>query len=324
MICLALLASLAVVTVTQDTSESETTRLEFGWPDEGRVAVYEKVLKKTSRAELRYDLSWAPLEEGEGRRVEYRNFRFLTVNGMNASDPRIASALVQAQAMAGVIPKLQIDVRGNLVGFSGFDEAIDGVLGLLEGKVERSTLKALREAMSQPQVRQTIEAKTAETWNYWVGNWVDLELQRGTEDVWEIDMEESGGTVPELFLVYGDRKRHRGADCVEISMKGTANEDMLRRRLLEMMGVFAEGLDTELPDDLPVDRATKVLTVNGIYAVDGLRPLEAHTSDVTRLWITGANEPQEQIEEHSYYFDWPGVEPHGERESSKRSFISKD
>ena len=71
-------------------------------------------------------------------------------------------------------------------------------------------------------------------------------------------------------------------------------------------------MDRELPEDLPISRVTRADRTHGIYAVDGLRPIDVETSTMIRLWEKGKDEPVEQVERHRYLFEWDDLAPAGE------------
>ena len=307
----ALLSALALLFFPQRTQE-DTVSLRFGWPETGKCEVFEEVAKKGMEATMRYDLYWAPLTgDEEGLLLEYRDFRFIEFNGMDATTPQARRALAQATAMGSAIPRMKIGPDGALFGFEDYDKMVRELMEHFETRGDaKEEIEALGQLLGQPQLQQVMKTKSAEIWNHWVSSWVG-DVVRGTGEVWELDMEATGGVLPELHIQYGKLEEYRGVECIEVSLTGQADEEVFRRKLLQMLGLMSPDAE-ELPEDAPISRATKTLTVEGILAVEGLRPLEIQTSDVTKIWDAESGRVQPQEEEHTYYFDWPGIEPHGQ------------
>lgn len=313
---ISLLAPLVLTAVAQEPAPDVTT-LRFGWPAEGSVRVREDILKKGRSVETTYVLRWAPIADGSGTVLEYSDYEIVSFGGVPRSDPRLAKVLPQFEALASAMPKFTLDEEGNLTGFIGFEEMIDSVLGLLEERDPELGPK-IAELLRQPQMRATMEEKAAETWNAWVGNWIDLEVERGTEEVWEVDVEEYGGFVREFEYRFGERAEYRGLECVEIAMESVADEALLLRTTLEMLGLIAESVDVELPDELPFARMARTDLIEGIFAVDGLRPLEVERSMTVQIWKTANSESEESLESHHYVFEWSDMAPADEDDDGDR------
>ncbi len=308
-----LLASLALFATPQDTGAPETVRFEFGWPREGRVPVFEETTKNGATMKASYELVLSPDAGGAATRVEYDAFKIRSLPGVDLTDPgpAVTKSIVQLEAVTGAIPGFRIDAQGSLVDQDDFGPMLASVADVMRTTVEPEVIEQVLGLLRQPQFQEMMQAKAADRWHNWVGHWVDIEFEPGSEEVWEIDTEISGGVIPELELRYGERVDYRGVECIEISMSGRADEDLLMRTLLSVMGEFSAGLGADLPKDIPFERATKTVSVHGFYAIEGLRPLEVQSSEETSVLAKGQTQPEKRVESHAYYFDWPGVEPHG-------------
>lgn len=201
-----------------------------------------------------------------------------------------------------------MDAIGDLVEIEGIDELLERMFDTVSTDHAEDLRWRLEKALDNPQVQQMIQNKAVERWGQWVSTWIGLEVTRGTEEVWELDMEVTGGAFPEWHVAYSKRESYRGLECVEISSKSEADEDRLLRQVLQTLGIATANAEEELPDDIPLSRTTRTDTIRGIYAVDGLRPITVHTSTLMRVWEAGAGEPEEQLEEHTYAFEWDDLE----------------
>jgi hypothetical protein len=304
--------TLALSLAPQDTTGPKPVTLKFGWPETGQVHVLEKVLKKGGTARTSYDLSWVPDPEGDGILVSHSNFKFLTVNGMDATHPAIKDQLAEAAAMASAVPRIRVDAEGYLVEVEPLDEMLDRMFApdsiMTEGLKNR---EAVEKMMRTPQMQQVVSAKIGGLWSNWVGLWVDEEVERGGGQVYEIDMDISGGVVPEMVMTYGEREKHRGKECVEITMTGEADPERFLAAIMGFIDVAADATGNEPLDlsDSPFTKISRTEVTRGILCVDGLRPSEILTSMKSSLTSKGESEPTVQLEEHHYIFEWPDLEP---------------
>jgi len=316
----ALLLLLALLGPLQDEAPSSPVTLTFGWPAEGSVRVREQARKNDAGAVMSYVLRWSPAEEGEGLLLAYTDFLFLEIDGEEVTTPAMRSAVRQAEVLASAIPSLRIGADGALLGIEEFGEMLERLIAHMasDGSLEPEKVDQVARAMREPSVRDTMEAKCSEFWQAWVGVWAGLELERGTDEVWHLDVEETKGVTRELLITYGERTHHRGLECVEIEMEGDADEQLIREKTLAMVGLLAEGADQELPKELPFARMTRTDRTHGIWALDGLRPLEVLTSSTVSVWQSADGEPEVQAEEHHYFFEWEDLDPAPEGESVLR------
>ncbi len=302
------LLTLALSCAPQEEASLQPITLEFGWPDQGEVLVVEETLKKGSRMKASYRLSWEPVKEGEGFALEYKDYMFLELDGRDVTGSHLQEKLAPVLAMTQSLPKMIIAPDGSLAGFEEFDAMIERLLGseAFTKNLKEEDIENVRQALSRPEVQTMMRDRYGEIWTNWVGMWTGLEVTRGDKSVIGLDMEISGGVIPELLFEYGDRKESRGKECVEIKMTGIADESALRESVAGLMGNLAPDAAGEAIQG--IEKVARTDTCRSILCLDGLRPSEVFTSSKTQITMEGAEAPTVTLEEHRYMFYWDDLQ----------------
>ncbi len=114
-------------------AQAEELKPKFAWPTSGKVRVREKTIKKGNRAVTSYDLVLK--SEGDKFRIVYTNFKFLLVNGIPPTDPRLAQLKVIEKSMVNSLPELLISNDGHYLDLANFDAIVNGVAAVAKDKL---------------------------------------------------------------------------------------------------------------------------------------------------------------------------------------------
>jgi len=292
--------------------EPERVSPAFAWPEEGSVGVKETVSKKGHKGVVSYELSWKPDEEGTGSIVSNRGFRFESINGVSAANPRVAAELEVFAGLDSVYPDLHIDREGNLIGFRNWDAIMAQTLEIMRQTEAASHEKwdRFEQIMRNPAFRTVMERKTAAYWDVWVGAWVGLDMMTGETETFDTTSGLVGGAeIPgkvsvqcHTVLVYGGRK------CFRATVETEWNPAGMKEFLPQMLGVLLEGEDV----DFPIDRLVSCRRhdrVSGVYEIETLRPRDVKTRTSIEVVVKedpdGEPQKKTRLEEHRYTFDWP-------------------
>lgn len=293
---------------------AEPVLLEFGWPVPSSAVVTEEILKKGNLAREEYRITLE--EEGEDRlRLSTSDFRILSFNGRPATDPALADAMAQTQAIAGMIPDLLIKRSGEPVGVDGLDELIEETLAFLsesdpEGDAE--ALEGTRKMMRSPQMRAGLEQVILDPWNLWVGAWTEIEIAAGEKHEFELTT-----SFGEMAIPTRGTLEHLGAekdvpDTIHLRLTTVIDDPEAGRQLFaQVMAMMKEaGADpTELQAVREQVGFRRTVELDAWVEPATLRPHRARSR--ARSLISGPDpeDPseitsQESLELHVYTFEW--------------------
>lgn len=292
-----LLALLPLALLPSQDPEEDALPLGFGWPLEGAVHVRESSLKKGNTSETAYTLRWKPDESGETFIIAYEEFRFLSMNGMDASSPEMSQMIERLTPLMKAIPRMRISAEGQLVEFLGLDEVFETILAELPEDQRDPDIERM---MRSPEARQLAAAAASERWTLWVAGLIGIETYAGDE--WEADIETPsklpGQTLQALQTFRCVRRfEDAGSDCVELRMGTDYDPESLKANTLAVAASLGTPFPPEIAKTLELTRRDRV---EGVWEIESLRPHRVKTSTL----VTSGGE--EQREEHTYVFDWGG------------------
>ena len=285
--------------------------LTFAWGERGEVRVFDSTLKQGKESETTFVLRWEPIEGTDDLLVEMADMAFVSYGGVPADDPSLAMAMGMLEPMLQVVPSFRITRAGDLVEVGDVGEALEAVLALYESEEggEQKTAM-LRQAFGSPQAQALVTNSIVENWTAWVGFWAGFEGEYDENYVVEND---AVALAPQFDIAVGGSVEHRGMEALEASMTAVADPERLMLRMVGFFDAITDEEDEALRQARKriassFESAERVDSFGGLYALDGLRPLEVTTEMRVRVTVVDG-EPQQQIERHRYRFEWPGLEP---------------
>ena len=308
---LAVLVAMLVRTASPCPAE-EPFVLDFAWLREGSVPVRQFTDKKGKQAEAAFTLHWAPEPGGGTSLIEYRDVRLVEYDGRSADDPALQSIMAPLKVFTAAVPRLRVGPEGDLLEIVGYEETVAALVGMFpEGSELAGVARQLQDTMLRPEVVEMMRTTMAERWGAWGAQWDGLEVVRGEGFSLELDPEETGGVVHRLDVEVGDKAVHRGLACVEMSTRGVADPDRVKRQLARMMGLLSPG--GELSAEFPFAEVGVEQTSEAVFAEADLRPIEVRTRKVMKFVQAEGADPIVQLEEYRYEFEWPDLEPRSKR-----------
>lgn len=304
--CIAASLVLAPVALSESAATSKATPVEaskrialtFDWPEKGSVKIHSYAKKRGMEAEIDYVMTIVPDGESGGFLLETGGVDIRKVNGLSGEELLKDPKASQLALIAAALPAARIDAKGTLTGFSGLEAALENMSRLAPDEQGR---KAMKELLAAPEMRQVLERKLAESWNLWVGAWIDLELAVGEEAA--VDLEEpsfGGATVPTRYVFRClSREEHLGRDCVRLSVDQTVDPVAFAKAMTAMM----KSGGAPVPEVASAERTTHSEVV---LEVATMRPHSASTAMTVTVKAPGET-PLVQEELKRYELAWPDL-----------------
>jgi hypothetical protein len=270
-------------------SQTADIQPKFAWPTSGKVMVKEKTLKKGNRAVTTYTLNFK--QNGDKLHISYADFHFLTLNGIPASDPRLADIKKVEKMTANGLPEFVVTRDGHFVELGNFETLAAAMVPMAKDK------DSIQQFLANPQARKAISAKAGELWFDWAEFWSAVSIKNDKPLV----------TVPTGFMLFDAYnpasskveylgKCSRSKTCIELSLTSTISGPDGAQ--LMQKGMSSIGAKAALPQSAAVKKFTKV-------KIDSttLKPYEVLTR--TSATIVQDQKSADAVEEHEYFFDWP-------------------
>lgn len=150
-------------------SQTGDIQPKFAWPTSGKVMVKEKTLKKGNRAVTTYTLNFK--QNGDKLHISYADFHFLTLNGIPASDPRLADIKKVEKMTANGLPEFVVTRDGHFVELGNFETLAAAMVPMAKDK------DSIQQFLANPQARKAISAKAGELWFDWVEFWSAVSIK---------------------------------------------------------------------------------------------------------------------------------------------------
>ncbi|MGR8921538.1 MAG: hypothetical protein ACU85V_18135, partial [Gammaproteobacteria bacterium] len=279
-------------------ANADPDRFRFAWPVPASVTVEARVEKRDNTSTARYRVDLSPAADGE-LALDFRNFEFVTLNGVDAREPQVAAQLGPVATLTALLPTMRISAAGEYLGTVGIADMLERVLAAVPNDMDAATRERLDEYFRSPQVQAMMQQKSGEVWTVWVGAWNGVELAAG---------ESLTGTVPVAVmshdLVQNVLVEHLGpaagacANCVRLRMT-TVMEGP------EVMQLVA-GMVRELAGDDQAGAFVSARSMNVTEVVTDpadLRPRFASSSAEVTL-TDSSDQAYRQTDRREYRFDW--------------------
>lgn len=275
----------------------------FAWPAPGVVRVDAKMAKKGNTSTARYSVALNATGENDYS-LEFRDFEFISLNGKDAQDPKIAAQLGPVSALTASLPSMLISRDGNYLGTFGIEQTMERLMGLMPKKFDESTRRRMGEYLRSPQVQAMMQQKSGEVWNAWVGAWNGLDLEAGQKLRGRVPVKLMNRDLEQSVLV-----EHLGP----ISGEGAALcPQCVRLRLttivegpevLQVVSGMLRELGSRDPSELQFVSARSMNVTEAVTDPGTLMPrFVVSNTEVTLR--DAAEQTRSQHDRKEYHFDW--------------------
>ena len=292
----------ALIVVVPLASSAEVFR--FGWPVPVSAVVKAKMHKKGNESTATYTVRMSQ-RNSEEITLEFRDFKFLTLNGRDASDPRIIAQLGPLASLTSALPTMRLSNHGEYLGTIGLETMMHRLLAAMPEEMDESNRTGLLDYFQSPKVQALMQQKSGEMWNVWVGAWNGLDLEPGQTLKGTVPVKVMDKELSQQFLI-----EHLGAaesypDCVRLRLttivEGPDVLQLMTGMLQDMaksMAVTGEPFD---PAEFVSARSMSVTEV--ITQARSLIPRYA-SSDTEVLIQSAGEKTHTRSDKKTFWFDW--------------------
>jgi hypothetical protein len=268
--------------------------LAFGWSDGAAVVVTEEAARQGMTVKMRYTL--AVSRDGEGNlRIQHTGLEFLEVNGKALTD-KARTALAPMLALSGALPDVIVSPDGKLRAVADLDSAAARAVAFVRQHNPAKAAVVERSLGIQP-VRDAMKRRAIETWTWWVGAWVGLQVRTGETTKLPRSAGEGAAAADARLTV-----SRATADRIEMKLESEAKGEEARKAAAEV----AVAMSKQMGRDLDPSRIESVESRDEVRVVTDprtLRPVRVVTQQTSRVSMAG-KAPVEQTERHDYRFAW--------------------
>lgn len=294
--------------VIEATPDAAPIQLAFGWPETGSVGLEVDVARASGSGRYTCRLSWAPDEafepEHDGQQphriVRYSDFEFLELNGKQPDDPEFRALTRELAPTLAAVPPFRVDANGEFLGLLDEEAAARGMAEAL-GSLGVAAHGMIGRMLSDPMTRGMIENSIAEDWSWWASFWNEYETTPGEAVTSRVDFPSglTGNPIhADMTCECVDLHERDGERAVHMRASTVYDEaDMLR----VTMATLRKMSDGPVPEDA-IRSVARTDEVDGIYTIDGLRPLEVHWKKT--ITVDGGSGAKESVERKTWTFDW--------------------
>lgn len=281
--------SIELGTVSQANSEPSAhlrsnDRPRFAWHVPVSVSVHEHTEKSGHQGETDYFLDICPLKDGT-LTIAHRRFRILSLDGIPASDKRIAPALERVAPLMAAIPVFVVTAEGRFVDVRG----LEMMFAEMKKVLPKENVDVMRTAFSNPPQLATLKEAVAFRWRAWVEAWLFVDPAQGTPQTLGASV---GDARRELYLrepTSSGRARLAARLKLDPRTAKPLVADLLRQfdqdpNKLDGIELSAEDV-WEIETDWPL-----------------IRPWRVRTQKTVR--VTSKKKREERAEVHDFTFDW--------------------
>jgi hypothetical protein len=270
---------------------SAVARPRFAWPVSYGVPVRERTVKGGVEAETSYVVRLCPGVNG-GFRVEHSGFRFVSLGGIPADDPRIRQTIDQITPLGAVIPALILDASGRGIEVEGIDELLAG----MEKSLPEFNAAPLRQAFASNEAREVLKQAILSRWRAWVEGWIVYDPASGPTT--EIMSEGFGRQVRSELTFEGWVGEH-----ARLSLNAKLSKEDVHALLTSVSRTLGvKDMKPTMFEDPQVSLGSRVET-----EWPELRPHWVTTEK--RIAFTIAGETTRKDETHEFRFDWEAAKP---------------
>lgn len=280
--------------------------IKFAWPVPSTVTVTEETLKKGQTGKMRYDIVMSKEKGGNNYELNFKNFEFLELQGLDLSDPenreKAGPGLKHATALGGMLPTLIIAPEGTVEDVVGMEKCVDSAVSILT-----SADPKLIEVLKSPEMIAQMKQKSVDFWRVWVETWL-VAPEDGKEKSIEMEVPMFGEMkVKAPLVVRNEGRAGESGGNVRLTAETVLAGEEARKALATMMQNMVaklpvkEGVKPFSPD--MVKSVKRVTTFTVVTNPKTLQPTKA--SSISNVEINIDDKSKSEIESHKYEFNWP-------------------
>jgi hypothetical protein len=275
--------------------------LHFDWPLPSALSVTAKIDKRGNSSTAHY-LVELRAEDGDHLTLSFRDFEFLSLNGVDARGPEVRAKLGPLAGLTATLPSMRISPGGDYLGTLGLEQMAERMLALLPQGDEPQVRERLESYFRSPQVQHMMQQKSGDVWNTWVGAWNGLELEAGQTLTRTVPV-----TVMARQLEQSVLFEHLGAanetcaDCVRLRLTTVIEGPEVVALVSGIVRELGGAQGAEMRDAFVSARSLNVAEV--VTEAHGLRP--HHAVSRTEVTLRGADgKERSRKESKEYWFQW--------------------
>ncbi len=303
-----LTAAAAASILAPASAADDPAPLKFAWPVPSKATVTEKIWKGVRTATTRYIVTVERSGTGDDLRAHLSDFTFIDMDGKPPTDPAVAPALAEAEALAKLTPDLLIAPDGTVKDVLGLDALIEAqIVGLESHATEemKPHLPEIRAKMTSPAERERKKRISTNWWRTWVAEWVGLSLAEGkvVEGKRTVrDVDETERDAPAVFRLV-PAPDDKG--LMQVAREAALDGDATKASLEQWVATLARQTGKTPPDGFFTGLR---LTSRAAVTVDlaTLRPRRALSEESCVVHRKGHEDLmlRGNLERHEYEFVW--------------------
>ena len=276
----------------------------FGWPVPVSAVVKAKMDKKGNESTATYTVRMSQ-RNSEEITLEFHDFKFLTLNGRDASDPRVVAQLGPLASLTSALPTIRLSNHGDYLGTTGLETMMSRLLAAMPEEMDESTRTGLLDYFQSPKVQALMQQKSGEMWNVWVGAWNGLDLEPGQTLKGTVPVRVMGKELSQQLLI-----EHLGAaesypDCVRVRMTTIVEGPDVLQLMTGMLQDMEKSMALEgQPFDPAQFVSARSMSVTEVIT-QARNLLPRYASSDTEVLIQSADEKTHtRSDKKAFWFQW--------------------
>lgn len=305
LLCLPVLCMFAGVShaeTNKETSRSLASLLRFGWPVPGKAKFKVTRLKRGNTGVVEYDMSIAAIPGSKDIEISFDNAKVLQINGIDTTSAAAQEKLLSVTAIANAMPSFRVSREGRLIGVVDLDGMLKKVLSSDVYKAHPEVRARVEALIKTPRMQETLQSKVGDYWRFWVGQWLDVDLEPGAKAEFTRDTPAFGVAIPQAVVIehLGESSSPGGKQQVHLRLVARADEARMATALKQVMRTVADQQNKEIES---LERAERTVTIDLHTDPRSLKPSRVVVEAVTRLHVKG-QAAKEALERQDYEFTW--------------------
>ena len=282
-----------------------TDEFRFNWPVPSKVAVDASMQKKGNALIASYTVHLQQREDA-GLALRFEDFTLHSVNGVDANAPEIAARLAPLRALTQLQPTLQISAEGTYEGTAGLQALTESVMQNMPPEMDAVTRQRMAAYFHSPMMQATLQKKSGETWNVWVGAWNGIDLAAGRKIEGEVPTKVVGKTLNQAFTIEHLGPARGYACCVKLRMTTATRGPEILQLMLGMMQDLLPRLAAETGESFDPAMFTSAETVTVAEVITEAATLIPHYASMdTEITLeAGDGEHRLRADSSEYWFSW--------------------
>lgn len=276
----------------------------FNWTVPLSAMVKAKIETGAEDSTATYVVALSELNENEFA-LEFRDFRFLTLNGKSAEHPRVASQVGPLVPLMANLPTIRLSKDGEYLGVMGLDTMIRRLLLSVPDQIDDKDHQALVRHVGSTKMRTLMQQRSGEIWNLWVGAWAGLDLEAGRNLTGSIPVKILDREISQHILFEHAGVAESDPCCVRIR-RTTIIEGSDALRLFVRANRIVGGGNVEKTDPADQIEFVSARSINVTEIVTEPSSLVPRfVSSETNVTLRAANgKDRVSKEKKEYWFDW--------------------